>query len=228
MNSYAVKEVFATVQGEGMHAGTPAVFVRLAGCNLWSGSDKTRERDAKKNGGEQCGRWCDTDFVRGKRMTAAQVAATVRAAWGTRSDLLPPLVVVTGGEPLLQLDEELLTALRPCRSKLTCIETNGTRELPVAHVPDVWVTCSPKVEPERIKLAFCDELKVVFPSLVDPYAYAQKLQPAHAFLQPRAVTLSVGRSLLAPRNATDAALEYVLANPVWRISTQTHKVNGYR
>lgn len=209
---YSVREVFTTLQGEGFHAGTPATFVRFAGCNLWSGRDEDRGRDAGRNAAA-CPRWCDTDFVGGESMTAEEVAARV-------ADL--PLVVFTGGEPALQLAAELLLAVRRARPLARlAVETNGTVEIPPqVRGVGLWVCVSPKTRPEWLKVTTGDELKLVYPAM-DPAEwerFAEGFQ--HRFVQPEAGPL--GLDFL---NMTKAA-RYCVEHPRWRLSVQTHKVIG--
>lgn len=212
--TYAVKELFVTLQGEGAQAGRVAVFVRFAGCNLWSGRAEDRGRGA---GG--CSAWCDTDFVGtdgsggGKFATPAALADAVAAAWGERGGAR--YVVCTGGEPLLQLDGPLCDALH-ARGFTIAIETNGTVAVP-AGVD--WVCVSPKPGPPLVVTAG-DELKLVYPQpgpAIEPAAVAA-LGFRHFFLQP----------LDGPDRAaaTAACVAYCLAHPQWRVSLQTHKLLG--
>jgi len=212
--TYAVKELFVTLQGEGAQAGRVAVFLRFAGCNLWSGRAEDRGRGA---GG--CSAWCDTDFVGtgggggGKFADAAALADAVARTWGDRGG--DPYVVCTGGEPLLQLDAPLLDALHAAGFTIA-IETNGTIAVP----PGVdWICVSPKPGPPLVVTAG-DELKLVYPQPapgVDPAAVAG-LGFRHFFVQP----------LDGPDRAaaTAACVAYCLAHPQWRISLQTHKLLG--
>lgn len=205
--SYAVKEIFLTLQGEGMQAGRRAVFLRLAGCNLWSG----RERD---RAGAQCS-FCDTDFVgtdgeQGGRYTAAALAARVRETWrgGER-----PLVVVTGGEPLLQLDRALIDSLHEAGFEIA-VETNGT--LPAPAGID-WICVSPKAGTEVVQRSG-DELKLVWPQAgIDPKALLG-WDFRHFLIQP----------LDGPERgaSTEAAIDYVMRHPRWRLTLQTHKLLG--
>jgi 7-carboxy-7-deazaguanine synthase (Cx14CxxC type) len=212
--TYAVKEIFYTLQGEGANAGRPAVFLRFSGCNLWTGL--ARDRD---NGPGGCSRWCDTDFVGtdgvggGKFRTPDELISQLRKQWphfaaGTR---VAPFVVCTGGEPLLQLDADLLSALNEDGWSVA-VETNGTVEIPPGKL---WVTVSPKANaPLRVKRG--NELKLIFPQPgAEPERFAD-LEFEHFFLQPM-------DSLDRERN-TAAALEYCLAHPQWRLSLQTHKI----
>ena len=207
--SYAVKEIFLTLQGEGGQAGRPAVFCRFAGCNLWSGREQDRA-------GAVCN-FCDTDFVGmdgpgGGRFAAADdLAAAVEAAWqGGPNDRL---VVLTGGEPLLQVDEPLVAALH-ARGFSLALETNGTIAVP----PGIdWICVSPKADAPLAQLAG-QELKLVYPQPgVDPERFE---------------TLSFERFLLQPMDGpsraanTEAAIAYCLAHPRWRLSVQTHKYLG--
>jgi 7-carboxy-7-deazaguanine synthase (Cx14CxxC type) len=205
--SYAVKEVFLTLQGEGVQAGRRAVFVRLAGCNLWTG----READRAS---AQC-KFCDTDFVGtdgvgGGRYGAEDLADRVAATWdkGERR-----LVVVTGGEPLLQLDGALIDALH-ARGFEIAVETNGTRAAP----PGLdWICVSPKAGTEVVQRSG-NELKLVWPQAgVDPAALLA-WNFDHFLIQP----------MDGPEReaATAAAIDYVMRDPRWRLSLQTHKWLG--
>ncbi|HVV83107.1 MAG TPA: 7-carboxy-7-deazaguanine synthase [Kofleriaceae bacterium] len=208
--TYAVKEIFHTLQGEGAQAGRAAVFCRFAGCNLWSGRAADRGRGA---GG--CSAWCDTDFVGtdgpggGRFATAAALAAAVRGAW--RGEGGRPLVVCTGGEPLLQLDDAAIAALHDAGFELA-IETNGT--IPVPAGVD-WVCVSPKAGAPLV-VTGGDELKLVHPQAgIDPAAF-EGLAFRHWFVQP----------MDGPEAAasTAACVAYCLAHPRWRVSLQTHKL----
>jgi 7-carboxy-7-deazaguanine synthase len=208
---YQVKEIFYTLQGEGANAGTPAVFCRFAGCNLWSG----READRSS---AQC-RFCDTDFVGtdgaggGKFETADDLARACRQA--VTASHGPAMVVLTGGEPMLQVDQPLIDALH-ARGFSIAIETNGT--LPVPDGID-WVCVSPKAGTALVQ-THGDELKVVFPQAgLDP-ASLLELDFEHRYLQP----------MDGPEQGanTDAAIAYCMAHPPWRLSLQTHKVLGIR
>jgi 7-carboxy-7-deazaguanine synthase len=206
---YQVKEIFYTLQGEGANAGTPAVFCRFAGCNLWSGREQDRAT-------AKC-RFCDTDFVGvdgvggGQFQTADDLARACRAACTARAG--PAMVVLTGGEPMLQVDDDLIDALH-ARGFSIAIETNGT-----LAVPDGidWVCVSPKAGQPLVQISG-DELKLVYPQAgADPALYAA-LDFEHRFLQP----------MDGPDRAsnTAAAIAYCKANPPWRLSVQTHKVLG--
>jgi len=208
---YTVKEIFYTLQGEGFHAGRPAVFCRFAGCNLWSGREADRATAV-------CS-FCDTDFVGvgpdgGKFATAEELAAAVAARWPVGAGGRP-FVVCTGGEPLLQLDEPAIAALH-ARGFEVAVETNGTQPLP----PGLdWVCVSPKAEAPLV-VGGGDELKLVYPQ---PTALPERfagLDFRHFFLQPMD-----GPEVAA---ATAGAVAYCLANPQWRLSYQTHKAVGIR
>ncbi len=206
---YAVKELYFTLQGEGAQTGRAAVFLRFTGCNLWSG----RAADRGKGPGG-CSAWCDTDFVGtdgpggGKFATPEALAAAVAARWPGGG---APLVVCTGGEPLLQLDAPLCDALH-ARGFAVAIETNGTIEVP----PGVdWVCVSPKANAPLV-VTRGDELKLVFPQPEVPPASVEHLDFRHFFLQP----------MDGPRAAehTRACVDYCRAHPQWRLSLQTHKL----
>jgi 7-carboxy-7-deazaguanine synthase len=205
--SYAVKEIFLTLQGEGMQAGRRAVFLRFAGCNLWSGREADRA-------GAQC-RFCDTDFVgtdgeNGGRYEAAALVRRVGELWGRGEG---PLVVVTGGEPMLQLDRALVDSLHEAGFEIA-VETNGT--LPAAPGLD-WICVSPKAGTEVVQRSG-DELKLVWPQDgIDPEALLG-WDFRHFILQP----------LDGPEReeSTAAAIAYVMAHPRWRLGLQTHKLIG--
>lgn len=208
--SYAVKEIFYTLQGEGVQAGRPSVFCRFAGCNLWSGREEDRASAV-------C-RFCDTKFVGidgdgGGRFADAEVLAdAVAARWpggGT------PFVVCTGGEPLLQLDTALVAALHARRFEIA-IETNGTLEPP----PGLdWICVSPKAGAE-LRLTQGDELKLVVPQPGMELAALESLRFRHFSLQPMD-----GPDVVAN---TRLATELCLRHPRWRLSLQTHKMLGIR
>jgi 7-carboxy-7-deazaguanine synthase len=208
--AYSVKEIFYTLQGEGANVGTPAVFCRFAGCNLWSGREADRAAAL-------C-RFCDTDFVGvdgrggGRFESADALAQAIEAAWPTSSSK-HRFVVFTGGEPLLQLDDALLSALHRREFRIA-IETNGT--LPVPEGID-WICVSPKV---RAPLAVSqgDELKLVYPQEGDDPERYEGLLFSHFFLQPMDGAQRAEN--------TRRALEYCKAHPRWRLSLQTHKMLG--
>jgi 7-carboxy-7-deazaguanine synthase (Cx14CxxC type) len=215
--TYAVKELFYTLQGEGAQAGRAAVFCRFAGCNLWTGREPDRA-------GAVC-TFCDTDFVGtdgpggGRFASADALADAVRAAWDAGSGAGGrPYVVCTGGEPLLQLDEPAIAALRR-RGFEVAVETNGTRPAP----PGLdWICVSPKAGAPLV-LTRGDELKLVYPQR-EPEAQPERfasLAFRHFFLQPMDVADPAERE--ANRQA---AVAYCLAHPRWRLSLQTHKLLG--
>jgi 7-carboxy-7-deazaguanine synthase len=208
--TYTVNEIFYTLQGEGGQAGRAAVFCRFAGCNLWTG----REQDRTK---AIC-QFCDTDFVGtdgpggGKFATPDDLAAAVSAQWRASSGGRP-LVVCTGGEPLLQLDEPAINALHAKGFEIA-VETNGTQ--PAPNGLD-WICVSPKAGAELV-LKHGTELKLVFPQSQAMPEQFEGLDFKHSFLQPM-------DGLEGKRN-TRLAIEYCLAHPQWRLSVQTHKVIG--
>lgn len=213
--SYSVKEIYYTLQGEGAQTGRAAVFLRFSGCNLWTGHAKDRE---KGPGG--CSRWCDTAFVGtdgpggGKFQDPSELAAAVKACWppGGRGSLRP-LVVCTGGEPLLQLDSRLLDALIAIGFDIAA-ETNGTQDVPRGRL---WLTVSPKAN-APLRVTKGNELKLVYPQEgMDPAEFAA-LEFDHFFIQPLDGTQRVEN--------TKRALDYCLTNPQWRLSLQTHKFIG--
>lgn len=212
--TYAVKEIFYTLQGEGAQAGRPAVFCRFAGCNLWSG----READRKT---AVC-QFCDTDFVGvdgtlgGKFEAAAQLAQLVASQWPD-SSRENRMVVLTGGEPLLQVDVELIDALHE-HGFFIAAETNGT----VAAPPGLdWVCVSPKANAPLVQKQG-HELKLVFPQ-VQPEAHPSNFE--HLDFQVFSL-----QPLDSPQRdaSTAAAVAYCQAHPQWRLSLQTHKFLGIR
>jgi 7-carboxy-7-deazaguanine synthase (Cx14CxxC type) len=209
---YSVKEIFYTLQGEGHHAGRPAVFCRFAGCNLWTGREQDRASAICQ--------FCDTDFVGigpdgGRFENAELLAAAVAARWPTNAQRSKPYVVCTGGEPLLQLDDEAISAFH-ARGFEVAVETNGTQQAPAALD---WICMSPKAR-APIVLTRGDELKLVFPQEGAPPERYESLDFTHFFLQPMD-----GDDLA--RN-TALALEYCLAHPQWHLSLQTHKLLSIR
>lgn len=206
--SYKVKEIFYSLQGEGAQTGRPAVFCRFAGCNLWSGREEERETAT-------C--WfCDTDFVGmngsggGLFASAADLAATIAKQWPGPAK---PFIVCTGGEPLLQLDDDLLAAFHDLEAEVA-VETNGTRT-PPAGID--WLTVSPKAGAPFIVRAG-DELKLVYPQAGAAPEEFEHLGFRHFFLQP----------MDGPERETNThkALQYCLRHPRWRLSLQTHKFLG--
>jgi 7-carboxy-7-deazaguanine synthase len=207
--SYAVKEIFLTLQGEGAQAGRPAVFCRFAGCNLWSGREEDRA--------EAICTFCDTDFVGmdgpggGRFADADALANAIEGTWG--GGAADRLVVLTGGEPTLQLDAALIEVLHG-RGFEIAIETNGT--LPVPEGVD-WICVSPKADAPLVQTRG-QELKLVFPQAGHDPARFEHLDFERFLLQP----------MDGPDRAanTEAAIAYCLAHPRWRLSVQTHKYLG--
>jgi 7-carboxy-7-deazaguanine synthase (Cx14CxxC type) len=205
--SYAVKEIFLTLQGEGAQLGRRAVFLRLSGCNLWSGREADRATADCK--------FCDTDFVgtdgaNGGRYEAGDLALQVETVWGEGERRL---VVITGGEPLLQLDAALIDAVH-ARGFEIAVETNGTCPAPAGLD---WVCVSPKAGTSVVQRSG-NELKLVWPQAgIDPEALLA-WDFDHFLIQPMDCADSA--------SATAAAIAYVMANPRWRLSLQTHKILG--
>ena len=206
--TYSVKEIFYTLQGEGAQAGMPAVFCRFAGCNLWSGLEYDRTKSICQ--------FCDTDFVGtngiggGKFKTAEELADAVLAAWPSGKGGTP-LVVCTGGEPLLQLDRRLVAALQKVGFRVA-LETNGTLSAP-ENIN--WICVSPKADASLVQTSG-NELKLVYPQeKAMPERFAH-LGFAHFFLQPMD-----GPNL---EENTKAAVDYCKNHPQWRLSLQTHKL----
>jgi 7-carboxy-7-deazaguanine synthase len=213
--TYAVKEIFYTLQGEGANAGRPAVFLRFAGCNLWTGLERDRD---KGPGG--CSRWCDTDFVGtdgtggGKFQSPADLVGAVASHWphpDRTGRAVRPFVVCTGGEPLLQLDEPLLAGFNAA-GWFVAVETNGTVEPPAG---ELWLTVSPKAN-APLRVLRGNELKLIYPQVGAEPERFQDLAFQHFFLQPM-------DSPQVTQN-TAQALQYCLAHPQWRLSLQTHKI----
>lgn len=211
---YSVKEIFYTLQGEGANAGRPAVFCRFAGCNLWTGREEDRAKAVCT--------FCDTDFVGtdgtggGKFRTADELAAAVAREWPSAANgRSQPLVVCTGGEPLLQLDSAAIAAFHASGFEVA-VETNGTLEPP----PGLdWICVSPKAGSKTV-LLWGAELKLVYPQAdAMPERFAET-DFDHFFLQPM-------DGPNASEN-TQAAIAYCLEHPQWRLSLQTHKIVGLR
>jgi 7-carboxy-7-deazaguanine synthase (Cx14CxxC type) len=229
--TYTVKEIFYTLQGEGAQSGRAAVFCRFSGCNLWSGREEDRSRAVCQ--------FCDTDFVGtgpdgGRFKSAAELADAIDRCWGgagraigdTRASGVggfpesPPgasrkYVVCTGGEPLLQVDEKLITELHQ-RGFEVAVETNGTKPAPKSLD---WICVSPKAGAPLVQKSG-SELKLVYPQEKAPPEEFERLDFRHFFLQP----------MDGPDTAanTEAAIEYCLRHPRWRLSLQTHKLVGLR
>jgi Organic radical activating enzymes len=206
---YKVNEIFYTLQGEGAHSGIPAVFVRFSGCNL------------------RCP-WCDTEFTDHTDMTAEQIVAEVQDLYDIPNERRK-MVVLTGGEPSLQVDTTLIDALHEAGFYI-CIETNGTRPLPDGID---WITCSPKMS-TSLALRKVNEVKVVFTGEYDPEIWREQLEAEHWMLQPLRYT---GEWLIEhaidewedDRNDNlDDTVRYILTHPFWRLSVQLHKIVGLR
>jgi len=210
--AYSIKEIYFTLQGEGAQTGRAAVFLRFSGCNLWSGREADRASAV-------CD-FCDTDFVGvdgpggGKFASAEELAEAVSQHWPAENPD-PPFVVCTGGEPLLQIDQTLVDALRDKGFEIA-LETNGT--LPLTATFD-WVCCSPKAGAPLV-LTSGDELKMVFPQPNVSPADFDKLQFEHFYLQP----------MDGPQQDENASLavDYCKHHPPWKVSLQTHKILGIR
>ena len=209
--SYAVKEMFLTLQGEGVQAGRRAVFVRFAGCNLWSGREADRATAI-------C-RFCDTDFVGtdgaggGRFDDADSLADAVLGHWGSGAALR--YVVLTGGEPMLQIDDALIDALHARQFEIG-VESNGTI---AAHPGIDWLCISPKAGSEVVQRSG-DELKLVWPQPDSDVDAMEAWTFAHYLVQPMdCIDAAVAR---------DAAIAFVMARPNWRLTTQTHKMLGLR
>ncbi|MFQ6613066.1 MAG: 7-carboxy-7-deazaguanine synthase [Fidelibacterota bacterium] len=208
--TYSVKEIYYTLQGEGYHAGRPAVFCRFSGCNLWSGLEQDRS-------GAVC-KFCDTNFVgtdgpNGGKFSSPEALVNQVLKFWPRETETNPFLVCTGGEPLLQLDQNLLAVLHT-KSVETAVETNGTLSVPEGID---WVCVSPKAG-AQLQQTTGDELKLVFPQEgLDPEEFT-KLNFRYFYLQP----------LDNPRREynTSLAVEYCKAHPHWRLSLQTHKFSG--
>jgi 7-carboxy-7-deazaguanine synthase len=210
--TYSVKEIFYTLQGEGANAGRPAVFCRFAGCNLWTGHEADRASAI-------C-RFCDTDFVGvdgtlgGKYRDARELAGMIDAQWPV-AERQGRFVVLTGGEPLLQVDQAFVDALHD-RGFEVAIETNGTIEPPAGLD---WICVSPKAD-APLRLLEGDEIKVVVPQSGLDLTALERLSFTHRFVQP------MDGPALAEN--TQWAIDWCLSHPAWRLSLQTHKMLGIR
>ncbi|HEV7233333.1 MAG TPA: 7-carboxy-7-deazaguanine synthase [Sphingorhabdus sp.] len=209
--SYAVKEIFLTLQGEGVHAGRRAVFLRFAGCNLWTGREEDRANAVCK--------FCDTDFVgmdgeNGGRYKADALAAKVATLWGQGT--ADRYVVMTGGEPMLQVDDAIVDALH-AQAFIIAIESNGT--LPV-HPGIDWLCISPKAGSETVQREG-DELKLVWPQPGSDTAAMETWDFANFLIQP----MDSGDPDSNAANV-EAATRFVMAHPKWRLSLQNHKILG--
>jgi len=207
--TYSVKEIFLTLQGEGMQAGRRAVFLRFSGCNLWSGREEDRET-------ARC-RFCDTDFVGtdgvggGKFRTAGQLADAVAATWGSLRERR--LVVITGGEPTLQLDGALIDALH-ARGFRVAVETNGTIEAPSGLD---WLCISPKAGTDVVQRRG-NELKLVWPQDGIDLAELESWDFEHFLVQPM--------DCVDREAALESAIRLAMDRPKWRVALQAHKVIG--
>ncbi len=238
MKQYTIKEIFYTLQGEGGRAGHPSVFIRFAGCNMWNGYP-----DAREQGNAQCALWCDTDFAGGTKMTANEIGAQCRALWPPENQ--NGWCVLTGGEPMLQVDEELVLTLHRAGFCLA-METNGTIYSPAIEGIN-WLTVSPKLpmgansKPLTVKKAM--ELKVIIDRLdgwtdaqleelrlssIAPLCYVQPQDP----IDTNKVDVSwlrgngggYGQVFLRYQNNVKRCIEFVKKHPEWSLSLQTHKM----
>ena len=229
--TYRVKDVWQTLQGEGFWAGRPAVFCRFVACNMWSGYEEDRERDAERSGAD-CPLWCDTDFTKeGSEKLSARELAQRMADVGGDIDFC----VLTGGEPFLQADAELVRALHE-EGFQVATETNGTVRVEEAFaddegaVPPDWIVCSPKLPDAKTVIEYCHELKLVVPDY-SPAEYPALVsrvreQPvAGRPVRPLWLQPEDGPRVAA---STRKAVEMALNHPAWRVSVQTHKVLGVR
>ena len=206
---YTIKEIYYTLQGEGYHTGRPAIFIRFSGCNLWSGQEKDRKKAI-------CN-WCDTDFLgtngtNGGKYSAKNIKKKILDLWPLNVESLP-YVILTGGEPLLQIDDKLVKNIHEAGFEIG-LETNGT-----LNPPDGidWICVSPKANTDLILLKG-NELKVVYPqSGINPRIY-EKLQFEHFFIQPMDGT--------DQQKTTKKSKDFVMKNPIWKLSIQTHKILG--
>jgi 7-carboxy-7-deazaguanine synthase (Cx14CxxC type) len=209
--SYAVKEIFLTLQGEGVHAGRRAVFLRFSGCNLWTGREADRASAICQ--------FCDTDFVgmdgeNGGRYDAEALAAKVAALWGDGTD--NRYVVITGGEPMLQVDDGIVDALHAQAFQIA-IESNGTIEV---HPGIDWVCISPKAGSDVIQHSG-DELKLVWPQPTSDLDAMEQWQFGHFLIQP----MDSGDADVNAAYVTEAT-RFVMERPKWRLSLQNHKILG--
>ena len=219
---YKVNEIFFTLQGEGAHSGIPAVFVRFSGCNL------------------RCP-WCDTDFADYTEMSAEEIVAEMKALYDTPNERRK-MCVLTGGEPSLQVDRELIEVLHK-EGFYICIETNGTHPLPEGID---WITCSPKMierqdgnklsgnHPTHLALHHVNEVKVVFTGTYDPEIWRTQLEAEHWMLQPLRyngewlLMSGIDDFEIDSNDNMDETVRYILSHPFWRLSVQLHKIAGLR
>lgn len=212
MTTYSVKEMFYTLQGEGANTGRAAVFCRFSGCNLWSGQEKDRENSVCT--------FCDTDFIGvdgdggGKFKSAEALANEARSHW-TGSQRAKPLIVCTGGEPLLQLDTALINALHAEGFEIA-VETNGTIMAPEGID---WICVSPKAGSKIIQTSG-QELKLVFPQSENTPEQFKDMKFEHFYLQPKDDDKQAEN--------IHATINYCQKHPQWRLSLQTHKITGIR
>jgi 7-carboxy-7-deazaguanine synthase (Cx14CxxC type) len=204
MSEYHINEIFYTIQGEGYWTGRAAVFVRFSRCNLWTGREADRAR-------ADC-QFCDTDFVKSEKLTDGEIVERVTALWPKGQP--NRMIVFTGGEPALQLDNVLMAQIQP-NDWYTAIETNGTAPFKFARGYMDWVCVSPKSGTD-LRITEADELKVVWPQAFEPDWL--RIDAKHHWLSP------MDGPNLAENTA--AAVDYVLAHPHWRLNIQTHKVVG--
>ena len=219
---YKVNEIFFTLQGEGAHSGIPAVFVRFSGCNL------------------RCP-WCDTDFADYTEMSADEIVEEMKALYDTPNERRK-MCVLTGGEPSLQVDRELIEVLHK-EGFYICIETNGTHPLPEGID---WITCSPKMierqhgnklsgnHPAHLALHHVNEVKVVFTGTYDPEIWRTQLEAEHWMLQPLRyngewlLMSGIDDFEIDSNDNMDETVRYILSHPFWRLSVQLHKIAGLR
>jgi len=207
---YSIKEIYYTLQGEGFHTGRSAIFVRFSGCNLWSGREEDRHKAICK--------FCDTDFwgtdgIEGGKYEGLDLIKKIQDLWPLESKEI--FAVFTGGEPALQMDQELVNLLKEHKIEIA-IETNGTLALP-SNID--WVCVSPKANTE-IKIQKGNELKIVFPQLgIDPKKF-EHMDFEHFYLQPM--------DSVEQEENTFKVQEYCLLHPKWKMSLQTHKILGIK
>lgn len=225
MKRYTVKAVWRTLQGEGAWAGRPAVFVRFIGCNMWSGYDSDRQRDAERNTAA-CPLWCDTDFTKegAQKLTAAELVSNMLGVAGAVR-----FCVLTGGEPFIQADGPLIEALHNA-GFFVATETNGTISLreTFGDTPPDWVVCSPKLAADQLVLESMDELKLVVPDYQpSDFAGLAERTKIHELVGSEIKFLWL-QPEDGPRasEASELAIELAQSNPIWRVSVQTHKVLG--
>jgi len=201
---YRIKEIFYSIQGEGYHSGRPAIFIRFSGCNLWSGLEKDRDKAICQ--------FCDTDFVgtdgtNGGNYTANELTNKIKSLTNVNCKF----IVLTGGEPMLQLDNDLIDFFHS-NGYYIALETNGTQKV----VEDLdWITVSPKIGSKFIQTSG-DELKIIYPQVNLNLSYFEKLDFKHFYLQPKEEKNK--------NTNTKNTLEYCMKNPNWKLSLQLHKI----